>query len=181
MSSSSSKKRKKERKEPQESKEERRARRQAKKDAKLAKREQRPEAQVQRTLGYTDQLNPFNDQNLGKKFVWKAKREQLKKSGVDPLEHERERARKREETLAKEVSDVKNRRDEREAEREEWQREQRRMKLERELGTLEEWNEQEEAFHVKQARKRVELRVKAGRARPIDQFYRVLVLSLIHI
>lgn len=114
--------------------------------------------------------------DLTQKFVWKAKREKLKQQGIDPVRVEKAQARRRRVELRDEVGAVKARRDDREEEREQWQREQRRLQLERELGTLEEWQAQEERFHVEQARKRSELRLRAGRAKPIDRVYKTLSL-----
>jgi chromosome condensin MukBEF ATPase and DNA-binding subunit MukB len=65
-------------------------------------------------MGYSNDNNPFGDQNLTDKFVWKAKHQKLQESGVDPAQYERELARQRREVLKDEVSKVKARRDERE-------------------------------------------------------------------
>lgn len=126
-------------------------------------------------LGYTDTNNPFNDAKLSEKFVWKAKNDKLRAEGRDPARVARERERQRQVSLMDEVRAVKERRDERSAERELWEREQRRVQLERELGTLEEWQKHEEAFHLEQARKRSALRLRAGRGTPVDLLARRLV------
>jgi hypothetical protein len=119
-------------------------------------------------MGYSNDVNPFGDANLGSKFVWKAKLDKLKADGVDPAAHQRALEQRRREQLADEVRAVKLRRDERHDERELWEREQRRLQLEREMGTLEEWQAHEEKFHLAQARKRTELRLASGRAKPVD-------------
>lgn len=147
----------------------------AKKEAKRRKKESAPEVVVARMLGYTDSNNPFNDTKLSEKFVWKAKNDKLRADGFDPAAKARERERNRRVSLIDEVRAVKERRDERSAERELWEREQRRVQLERELGTLEEWQAHEEAFHLEQARKRSALRLQAGRAAPVDLLARRLV------
>jgi hypothetical protein len=54
------------------------------------------------------------------------------------LREEKQRARVRRVALKEEISKVKARRDERVVEKELWEREQRRLQLERELGTLDE-------------------------------------------
>jgi hypothetical protein len=149
----------------------------AKKEAKRRKKETAPEVVVARMLGYTDSNNPFNDTKLSEKFVWKAKNDKLRAEGHDPAAYARERERNRRVALIDEVRAVKERRDERSAERELWEREQRRVQLERELGTLEEWQAHEEAFHLEQARKRSALRLQAGRAAPVDLLARRLVTS----
>jgi len=152
--------------------EERRARRLAKKQAKQRKRDQAPEAEVARQMGYSNDNNPFGDSNLNEKFVWKAKRDKLKKQGVDPIRAEKERERARRVELKDEISKVKARRDERAVEKELWEREQRRLQLERELGSLEDWEKQEEKFHLEQARKRSAIRLQEGRGKAIDRLYK---------
>lgn len=180
----------------EETPEERRARRLAKKLEKQRRREMAPEAEVAREMGYTNDSNPFGDANLQDKFVWKAKHQKLRESGIDPERHERELAHQRRFALKDEVSKVKARRDEREEEKELWEREQRRMQLEREMGTLEEWQKQEEKFHAEQAKQRATIRLKEGmfrggsriaqfhvsssfclgRAKPIDRIYKNLTV-----
>ena len=135
-----------------------------------------PEVEVAREMGYSNESNPFGDSNLQDKFVWKAKHQKLRESGIDPDRRERELAHQRRFVLKDEVGKVKARRDEREEEKELWEREQRRMQLEREMGTLEEWQKQEEKFHAEQAKQRATIRLKEGRAKPIDRIYKNLTV-----
>lgn len=67
--------------------------------------------------------------DLLQKFVWNAKRDKLKKQGIDPIRAEKEAIRRRQVELKDEVSAVKARRDDREEEKEQWQREQRRLQV----------------------------------------------------
>ena len=100
-----------------------------------ARRAQKRAAHIQSTLGYTADDNPFNDPNLHETFTWK-KREELSPPG-----------KKKENPLA-EIEKVRNRREQREAQRLEMQRirdEEARM---RELEGYDEFARKEEEVHL---------------------------------
>ncbi len=47
---------------------------------------------------YSENDNPFNDANLGEKFIWTKKKDREKKSGLTPEEILRQEKQRREET-----------------------------------------------------------------------------------
>jgi len=67
--------------------------------------------------GYSDEANPFNDQNLSKPFVWKKKLEKEVEMGRDPASITREALKKRQEETVAEIEKVKERRKQREREK----------------------------------------------------------------
>lgn len=119
-------------------------------------------------LGYTNVNNPFNDVNLESKFVWAKKKERDRKLfGKDAAEirkRERERRRETEEELEK----LKKRRAEREIEMQLREEEMARKQREAELAQMGDWQAKEEEFHLEQAKRRAEIRIRDGRAKPID-------------
>ncbi|KAI8374525.1 mid region of cactin-domain-containing protein [Radiomyces spectabilis] len=119
------------------------------------------------TLGYSNVNNPFNDVNLESKFVWTKKKQNDRKKGLDPDEirrRERERQREADEELAK----LNKRRAEREEEMRLREEEMARLQRDAELAQMGDWQAKEEEFHLEQAKKRAEIRIKSGRAKPID-------------
>lgn len=147
--------------------EEKRLRRLAKKEAKERKRKQ--------LLGcedYTNRDNPFGDANLEATFVW-SKKYQKEGREVDQKEIIRENRRNLEETR-KELEQVKQRRLEREKEWEARQEEMAASQREKEMEHFKVFEKQEDTFHLKQARLRSKIRIRDGRAKPIDhlaQYY----------
>ncbi|KAI9322666.1 mid region of cactin-domain-containing protein [Dichotomocladium elegans] len=119
-------------------------------------------------LGYSNVNNPFNDINLESKFVWSKKKDRDRKMfGKNPEEirrRERERRIETEEELAK----LNKRRAEREIEMRLREEEQERMQRDAELAQMGDWEAKEEEFHLEQAKRRAEIRLKEGRAKPID-------------
>ncbi|KAG1465157.1 hypothetical protein G6F56_004940 [Rhizopus delemar] len=120
------------------------------------------------TLGYSNVNNPFNDVNLESKFVWSKKKQRDRKefglSGNDIKKREKSRKREADEELAK----LNKRRAERDREMELREEERNRKQREAELAQMGEWEAKEEEFHLEQAKKRAEIRIKEGRAKPID-------------
>ncbi|KAF9388851.1 hypothetical protein CPC16_006211 [Podila verticillata] len=116
---------------------------------------------------YSNSDNPFNDVNLAQKFTWTKKREAEKKKGISAEDsRRRDDVRKREARV--ELEKLVQRRNEREREREEREEELVRMQRASEQAQLGDWQAQEEEFHLKQAKKRAEIRIKSNRAKPID-------------
>ncbi|PVD20121.1 hypothetical protein C0Q70_20615 [Pomacea canaliculata] len=146
--------------------EEKRARRLAKKEAKERKRKEQM-GWDQEYMGYTNVDNPFGDEHLLDTFVWSKK---IDKEGKKHLAHSEiqklQKIKMRENKI--ELEKVKKRRLEREREREERERERDMMMREKELAYFREWEKQEDSFHLKQAKLRSEIRIKDGRAKPID-------------
>ncbi|KAI8354183.1 mid region of cactin-domain-containing protein, partial [Blakeslea trispora] len=120
------------------------------------------------TLGYSNVSNPFNDVNLESKFVWGKKKQRDKKElGLSEAElkrRERERRREADEELAK----LNKRRAEREREMELREEEYERMQRDAELAQMGDWEAKEEEFHLEQAKQRAAIRIRDGRAKPID-------------
>ncbi|XP_046864874.1 cactin-like isoform X2 [Xenia sp. Carnegie-2017] len=74
---------------------------------------------------------------------------------------------KREE-MKRELASVKRRRQEREHERMAREEERELMQREKEGAYYKEWEKQEDMFHIEQARMRSKIRIRDGRAKPID-------------
>ncbi|KAK0055264.1 cactin [Biomphalaria pfeifferi] len=146
--------------------EEKRARRLAKKEAKERKRKEQM-GWDKDYLGYTNVDNPFGDEHLLDTFVWSKK---LEKEGKKDLQAEELQAIGRSKMLQNkvELEKVKKRRLEREREQEEREKEREMLQREKEADYYKEWEKQEDGFHLSQAKLRSEIRIKDGRAKPID-------------
>lgn len=147
--------------------EQKRARRLAKKEEKERKR-QAMAGWDDEYSGYTNEDNPFGDSNLRETFIWGKKYEKL---GLkSKLDEEQIRAINRERAIRNrhELEKVKQRRLEREREREERAEEMSQMQRAKEAEQFKEWAKQEDYFHLKQAKLRSKLRIREGRAKPID-------------
>ena len=139
----------------------------------LRQKESQIAAQMSATLGYSNTENPFGDSNLNQKFVWVKKRELDAKKGLTARERfERDTERRRETEL--ELEKLKQRRKEREEDQLLREQEQRRMQREQDRLALGDWTTRENDFHLEQAKLRAQIRVKEGRAKPID----VLAINL---
>ncbi|XP_044265541.1 cactin isoform X2 [Tribolium madens] len=159
-------KREKELKKATETPEEKRLRRLAKKQAKERKRKERM-GWDNEYLHYTNTDNPFGDGNLLSTFVWTKK---LAKEGLTGVTSEELEARNRhkQEENKRELEKVKKRRLERELERQKREEEMQLLQRSKEAAQFEEWERQEDQFHLEQARLRSHIRIQDGRAKPID-------------
>ncbi|GFO45316.1 Cactin-like [Plakobranchus ocellatus] len=146
--------------------EEKRARRLAKKEAKERKRKEQM-GWDKDYLGYTNVDNPFGDEHLLDTFVWTKK---LEKEGIRDLSAEQIQALSRSKMLHNkvELEKVKKRRLEREREQEEREKEREMLQREKEADYFQAWEKQEDGFHLNQAKLRSTIRIKDGRAKPID-------------
>ena len=116
--------------------------------------------------GYTNELNPFNDNNLTSVFVWNKKNENI--SDI----------KKRQKEAYIEIEKVKNKREERENEKllqKQLREKQQRESLKEDIELL---NKKEEEFHLNQAKIKAELRIAAGRETITDIFTKNLYLYL---
>ncbi|XP_026465647.1 LOW QUALITY PROTEIN: cactin-like [Ctenocephalides felis] len=160
------KKREKEAMKANETPEEKRARRLREKLEKERKRKERMgwDNEYQH---YTNTDNPFGDGNLTSTFVWSKK---LDKEGLKNISHEEIEVRNRHKQLENkmELEKVKKRRLERELEKQQREEEQSMMQRSKEAAQFEEWERQEDRFHLEQARLRSCIRIQDGRAKPID-------------
>jgi hypothetical protein len=159
-------KREKELKKATETPEEKRLRRLSKKQAKERKRKERM-GWDNEYLHYTNTDNPFGDGNLLSTFVWTKK---LAKEGLGNVSQEELEARNRhkQEENKRELEKVKKRRIEREVERQKREEEMQLLQRSKEAAQFEEWERQEDQFHLEQARLRSHIRIQDGRAKPID-------------
>lgn len=103
----------------------------------------------------------------GKVFFWKKKYEKLGINEIDN-DHLEQLSKKKLEDSKRELEKIKQRRTEREREREERLKELEQQQREKEQQYFNEWESQEDSFHLKQAKLRCRLRIKEGRAKPID-------------
>ncbi|KAF5398142.1 Cactin protein cactus binding domain C terminal [Paragonimus heterotremus] len=146
--------------------EEKRARRLAKKESKERWRRERM-GWDKEYLGYTNEDNPFGDHHLSESFVWKQK---LESEGLAHLSKEEIQAlqKKKMEENKLELKSVRRRRAEREREREERDKEMEMMQRDKEAEYYRSWEQQEDTFHLEQAKLRSRIRIADGRAKPID-------------
>lgn len=146
--------------------EEKRARRLREKQAKEVKRRERMgwDNEYQH---YTNEDNPFGDANLTSTFVWQKKLEQKGLTNLREEEIEIINRQKQMENKA-ELEKVKKRRHERELEAAQREEEMALLLRSREAAEFQEWERQEDQFHLEQARLRSKIRIQDGRAKPID-------------
>lgn len=116
---------------------------------------------------YTNQDNPFGDAHLTSTFVWNKKLEKKGLKGIPTDELEIINRQKQMENK-NELEKVKKRRQERELERLNREEEMVLLQRSREAAQFEEWERQEDKFHLEQARLRSKIRIQDGRAKPID-------------
>nr|KYP70967.1 Uncharacterized protein C19orf29 isogeny [Cajanus cajan] len=118
--------------------------------------------------GYSNDSNPFGDSNLNEKFVWRKKIERDVSQGVsiDTFSVKAEKNRQRERMA--EIEKVKKRREERALEKARHEEEMALLARERARAEFQDWEKKEEEFHFDQSKVRSEIRLREGRARPID-------------
>ncbi|XP_028986597.1 splicing factor Cactin [Betta splendens] len=146
--------------------EEKRARRLAKKEAKEKKRREKM-GWSEEYMGYTNADNPFGDNNLLGTFKWQ---KALVKKGIGHLGEKdlKERNKRIQEENRRELQKVKQLRLEREREKAMRETELEMLQREKEAEHFKTWAEQEDNFHLQQAKLRSKIRIRDGRAKPID-------------
>ncbi|VDK53156.1 unnamed protein product, partial [Gongylonema pulchrum] len=120
---------------------------------------------------YTNTNNPFNDPNLTSTFVWTKKLASEGKANLSISEIEkmnRERIRKN----LTEMEELKRNREARDAAREDLEM----IKRDEERRQNWNWEHTEEGFLLSQAKLRSQIRLKEGRAKPIDFLARLAFL-----
>jgi len=135
----------------------------------MEKKQQKAErkAKDEALLGYTNESNPFNDSNLSETFIWKKKVSKLAEEGtLDP--QWRKRLKGKREELRAEIDEVKARRTQREREREQMDVMRAEVQRQEEARNAVEFEKRGEAFDVRQIKMRRDVRLKEGRAMPID-------------
>lgn len=140
----------------------------------LAKKAQRKAMKVAKKLkthtvsGYANDSNPFGDSNLNEKFVWRKKIERDVSQGI-PLDNFSVKAeKKRQRERMAEIEKVKKRREERALEKAQHEEEMAILARERARAEFQDWEKKEEEFHFDQSKVRSEIRLREGRAKPID-------------
>lgn len=146
--------------------EEKRARRLAKKEAKERKKREKM-GWGEEYMGYTNTDNPFGDNNLLGSFIWN---KALEKKGISHLGEKdlKERNKQIQEDNRLELQKVKQLRLEREREKVMREQELEMLQREKEAEHFKTWEEQEDNFHLHQAKLRSKIRIRDGRAKPID-------------
>ncbi|XP_066551443.1 splicing factor Cactin [Amia ocellicauda] len=146
--------------------EEKRARRLAKKEAKERKKREKM-GWSEEYMGYTNADNPFGDNNLLGTFKWQ---KALQKKGIGHLGEKelKERNKRIQEENRRELQKVKQLRLEREREKAMRETELELLQREKEAEHFKTWAEQEDNFHLHQAKLRSKIRIRDGRAKPID-------------
>nr|XP_057922814.1 splicing factor Cactin [Doryrhamphus excisus] len=146
--------------------EEKRARRLAKKEAKEKKRREKM-GWSEEYMGYTNADNPFGDNNLLGTFKWQ---KALDKKGIGHLGEKelKDRNKRIQEENRRELQKVKQLRLEREREKAMRETELEMLQREKEAEHFKTWAEQEDNFHLHQAKLRSKIRIRDGRAKPID-------------
>ncbi|KAH8238286.1 hypothetical protein KR032_002270 [Drosophila birchii] len=150
----------------QETPEEKRSRRLREKQAKEQRRRQRMGWDNEYQT-YSNEDNPFGDSNLTSTFHWGKKLEveglsNLSTKTVEVLSLQKQVENRRE------LEKVKKRRQERELERQVREDDMMMQQRAKEAVQFREWQRQEDQFHLEQARLRSEIRIRDGRAKPID-------------
>ena len=148
-------------------------------DRRPSKRSKRSEDET--IMGYSNESNPFGDSNLTSRFVWKKKKE-YEKDGEDLDKKKKKKSKRKEEKarlkgIKKELEKAKLRREERERERRQWEEEMSVLDRERNKQSSDDWESRELSFHLIQAKKRSEIRIKEGRAKSIDWLYQWVMLG----
>ncbi|PVU94920.1 hypothetical protein BB561_002182 [Smittium simulii] len=113
--------------------------------------------------------NPYGEETLKKKFVWKKKEKEEKDKGYNKKYIEQRKLELRKESEI-ELQKLQERRKQREYEQLLKEKEMARLQQEAENEQLGDWQERENIFHLEQAKKRAEIRIKQDRAKPIDIF-----------
>ncbi|XP_069820642.1 splicing factor Cactin [Dendropsophus ebraccatus] len=160
------KKKKKEIMKAMETPEEKRARRLAKKEAKERKKREKM-GWGEEYMGYTNTDNPFGDNNLLGTFIWS---KALEKKGIGHFNEKdlKDRNKQIQEDNRLELQKVKQLRLEREREKAMREQELEMLQREKEAEHFKTWEEQEDNFHLQQAKLRSKIRIRDGRAKPID-------------
>lgn len=149
----------------------------------LAKKAQKKALKVAKRLktssvsGYSNDSNPFGDSNLTERFVWRKKIERDLTQGLTPSEMSLKSEKKRQRDRMAEIEKVKKRREERAIEKAQHEEEMALLARERARAEYQDWQKKEEEFHFEQSKVRSDIRLREGRAKPIDILSKNLNLS----
>lgn len=123
--------------------------------------------------GYTNDDNPFGDEKLVETFVWNKKMVKEGNSHLTVVE-QKKLIQDRQALNSKDLEKVKEARMAREFERQLRENEKGEDGEDEGDERFKQWSSQEEQFHLQQARLRSKIRIKDGRANPIDLLARYL-------
>ncbi|KAL7689185.1 putative cactin, central domain-containing protein [Plasmopara halstedii] len=140
-------------------------------EARNERKARKKSAKMLASLGYSDETNPFGDSSLSQPFVWGKKYEDKGKGKPSIKELKKQQLQR-----VDEIRKARKRREDRETEREEMERlksEEMRLK---DAEQYEDWQQKEEQFHLKQAKVRSQLRIRANREKPVDLLAKNLLL-----
>ena len=147
-----------------ESAEAKRMRRLAKKEAKEKKKSALRGVD---DLGYTNTNNPFGDARLTETFTWNKKLEMEGVKNVNSYE-QKKRQKEKQDEMRVELEKVKKIRQDREIQKMARDEEMELLQRQKEAAMFSAWETQEDDFHLHQARLRTSIRIRDGRAKPID-------------
>lgn len=125
-------------------------------------------AAAARLTGYTDEANPFGDENLTKPFIWKKKYEKSIEQGMDTEILSKTELAKKLAANAEEIKRIKARKVQRQEEKEAMDALREQLAREAELENIEGWEEKEEEFHRQNAALRTQIRIEEGREKAVD-------------
>ncbi|OWZ10412.1 hypothetical protein PHMEG_00016740 [Phytophthora megakarya] len=140
-------------------------------EARAERKARKKSSKMLASLGYSDETNPFGDSSLSQPFVWGKKYEDKGRAKPSTRDLKKQQVRR-----VDEIRKARKRREEREAEKEEMERlksEEMRLK---DAEQYEDWQQKEEEFHLKQAKVRSQLRIRANREKPVDLLAKNLLL-----
>eukprot|EP01079_Euglenida_sp_SAG-EU17-18_P012283 gene12283-2241_t len=124
-------------------------------------------------FGYSNENNPFNDDNLFEPFKWGKKIDQDKDTGKwHPGMESQEYKRARLKDVAREIQKVKVDRENYELEQQMWEEERSRMTREKEALQMLQWDERAREGDYQQLLMKARQRIAGGRAQPIDMLTR---------
>ncbi|CAN0909346.1 CTN [Linum grandiflorum] len=118
--------------------------------------------------GYSNDCNPFGDSNLNARFIWRKKIEKDIDQGATLADFSAKAEKKRRRAIAAEIQKVKRRREDRALETAQREEETALLARERARAEFHDLEKKEDEFHHQQSKLRSEIRLRQGRANPID-------------
>ena len=115
-------------------------------------------------FNYTDDNNPFGDQELSKPFIWEEKINKLTKKGLNPYINGEDIIDKFD-SIKTEISKLKQVKEDKKDKRE----------ITNEIKSKEEYTKNEKRFHINQETIRREIRLKEGKEQPFDVLFKILL------
>ncbi|KAL1190733.1 Splicing factor Cactin [Cardamine amara subsp. amara] len=129
---------------------------------------------TQSVSGYSNDSNPFGDSNLTETFVWRKKIEEDVHNGASLDDFSLKAERRRRKEARAEVEKIKKTREERAVEKARHEEDMALLARERARAEFQDWEKKEEEFTFDQSKIRSKMRLRQGRAKPIDILYKYL-------